>query len=109
MNITIQQLVVSISLTILASIAPYYFKKSIDNDTNKDLFIGFGLFSLLIILIYYSLKIKISFLLTVISYKVFPLIVLSLMSSFIFHEFKFTLKKWISLIAIILGVYFLET
>ena len=109
MNITIEQLSVCIILTLLASVAPYYFKSYADNGKPKDLFIGFVLFLLLVYSIYYSFKIKISFLFTVISYKVFPLIFLSLISSFAFKEFKFTFKKFLSILAIAIGIYFLET
>lgn len=109
MNISIQQLFVCITLTLLASAAPYYLKKYTDNSKKQDLFMGILLFILLVYFIYYSFKIKISFLLTVISYKVFPLIFLFLISFFIFKEFKLTLKKILSLFAIVIGIYFLET
>jgi drug/metabolite transporter (DMT)-like permease len=108
MEIYIQKTIIIFLLILLACIAPYYLKKSINENNQLYLIIGFILFGLLIYFIYYSLKIKISFLTTVLAYKLFPILVLSLMSSFIFNEFKFTKIKWLALFTIIICVYILE-
>jgi drug/metabolite transporter (DMT)-like permease len=104
----VKKTIVILLLIILACIAPYYMKKSIDENNQLYLILGFVLFGLLIYLIYYSLKIKISLLTTVLAYKLFPILILGLISSFVFNEFTFTITKWFALFIIIICVYILE-
>lgn len=108
MGITFQQIIISIMITLFASTAPIFLKKYVDNNKIQDLIISFILFTSLFFSIYYSFVIKLSFLFTVILYKVLALIFLTLASSFIFKEYKITFKKLFALLAIIIGIYYLE-
>jgi len=108
MKLDTQKIIVIILLSVLSCIAPYYLKKSILDNNQNYLIISFILFSLLLYLIYYSLKIKVDFLTTVLAFKLFPILVLSIISSFVFNEFKFTLTKWIALFFVLIGAYVLE-
>ena len=104
----IEQIVVIIILLIMGTIAPLSLRLSIDKDNKLYLFISLILCATLIFFIYYSLKIKSSLITTVLDYKLFPILILAIISSFIFNEFKFTPIKWIALFTALISVYVLE-
>lgn len=107
MELLIQKIVIFL-LVVLGSIAPYYLKKSFKENNQNYMIISVISFGLLIYLIYYSFKINISLKTAVLSYKLIPILILCLISSFIFNEFTFTITKWVALFVLLIAAYILE-
>ena len=103
-----EQIIVIFILLIMGTIAPLSLRISVHKDNKLYLFISLILCAILIFFIYYSLKIKTSLITTVLAYKLFPILILAILSSFVFNEFKFTLTKWIALFTALISVYILE-
>lgn len=108
MDMNVEQIFVIFMLLIMGTIAPLSLRISANNDNKLYLLISVILCFILIFFIYYSFKIKTTLVTTVLAYKLFPILILAILSSFVFNEFKFTPIKWIALFTALISVYILE-